>query len=145
MIRYLACFLAAVFKSKSRLVAENLWGANCYSRHDAGLIHILREVFRLDYDSAPMRDLFVLFVRLVVTTVRLMRPDGARAIVAESLLLKQQLLIVTRSRRRAPDLHPLNRVVAGLCAGLTGRAHTSLCDRSETRHDTGLSAIAREA
>ena len=30
MIRYLACFLAAVFKSKSRLVAENLWGANSY-------------------------------------------------------------------------------------------------------------------
>ena len=48
-----------------------------------------------------------------------MRPGGARAIVAESLLVKQQLLIVTRSRRRAPDLRPLDRVVAGLCAGLT--------------------------
>ena len=74
-----------------------------------------------------MRDLFVLFVHLVVTTVRLMRPGGARAIVAESLLLKQQLLIVTRSRRRAPDLRPLNRVVAGLCAGLTGRARIRRC------------------
>ena len=31
MIRYLVCCLAAVFKSKSRLVAENLWGANYYS------------------------------------------------------------------------------------------------------------------
>ena len=31
MPRYLVCFLAAVFKSKSRLVAENLWGANCNS------------------------------------------------------------------------------------------------------------------
>ena len=40
-----------------------------------------------------MRDLLVLFVHLVVTTVPLMRPGGARAIVAESLLLKQQLLI----------------------------------------------------
>ena len=69
-----------------------------------------------------MRDLLVLFVHLVLTTVRLMRPGGARAIVAESLLLTQQLLIVTRSRRRAPDLRPLDRVVAGLCAGLTGRA-----------------------
>ena len=74
-----------------------------------------------------MRDLFVLFVHLVVTTVRLMRPGGARAIVAESLLLKQQLLIVTRSRRRAPDLRPLDRVVAGLCAGLTGRARIRRC------------------
>ena len=69
-----------------------------------------------------MRDLFVLFVHLVVITVRLMRPGGARAIVAESLLLKQQLLIVTRSRRRAPDLRPLDRIVAGLCVGLVRRA-----------------------
>ena len=87
----------------------------------------MREVFGLDSDSAPMRDLLVLFVHLVVTTVRLMRPGGARAIVAESLLLKQQLLIVTRSRRRAPDLRPLDRVVAGLCAGLTGRARIRRC------------------
>ena len=53
-----------------------------------------------------------------------MRPGGARAIAAESLLLQQQLLIVTRARRRAPGLRPLDRVVAGLCAGLTGRART---------------------
>ena len=69
-----------------------------------------------------MRDLLVLFVHLVVTTVPLMRPGGARAIVAESLLLKQQLLIVTRSRRRAPDLRPLDRVVVGLCAGSNAKA-----------------------
>ena len=74
-----------------------------------------------------MRDLLVLFVHLVVTTVRLMRPGGARAIVAESLLLKQQLLIVSRSRRRAPDLRPLDRIVAGLCAGLVRRARLHRC------------------
>ena len=74
-----------------------------------------------------MRDLLVLFVHLVVTTVRLMRPGGARAIVAESLLLKQQLLVVTRSRRRAPDLRPLDRIVAGLCAGLVRRARLHRC------------------
>ena len=74
-----------------------------------------------------MRDLLVLFVHLVVTTVRLMRPGGASAIVAESLLLKQQLLIVTRSRRRAPDLRPLDRIVGGLCAGLMRRARLHRC------------------
>ena len=87
----------------------------------------MRDEFRLDYDSAAMRDLLVLFVHLVVTTVRLMRPGGAHAIVAESLLLKQQLLIVTRSRRRAPDLRPLDRVVVGLCAGLMRRARLHRC------------------
>ena len=67
---------------------------------------------------AAMRDLLILSVHLVATIVRLMRRGGARAIVAESLLLKQQLLIVTRPRHQAPDLRPFDRIVAGLCAGL---------------------------
>ena len=87
----------------------------------------MRDEFRLDCDVSAMRDLLVLFVHLVVTTVRLMRPGGAHAIVAESLLLKQQLLIVTRSRRRAPDLRPLDRIVAGLCAGLLQKARLHRC------------------
>ena len=44
-----------------------------------------------------------------------MRPGGTRAIVAESLLAKHQLLILNRSRRRAPNLRPIDRVIAGLC------------------------------
>ena len=56
-----------------------------------------------------------------------MRPGGARAIVAESLLMKQQLLTVTRSRRRAPDLRPLDRVVVGLYAGLIRRTRLHRC------------------
>ena len=105
-----------------------VWGANCYSRHRCGVDrHMLREVFWLDYDPAPMRDLFVLFVHLAVTAVRLMRPGGARAIVAESLLLKQQLLIVTRSRPRAPDLRSLDRIIAGLCARLLQKTRIQRC------------------
>ena len=87
----------------------------------------MRGEFRLDYDVAVTRDLLVLFVHLVVTAVRLVRPGGARAIVAESLLLKQQLLIVARARRRAPDLRPLDRVVVGLCAGLMRRTRLHRC------------------
>ena len=83
--------------------------------------------FRLDYDVSAMRDLLVLFVHLVVTTVRLMRSGGARTIVAESLLLKQQLLIITRCRRRAPDLRPLDRIVVGLCGGFVRRARLHRC------------------
>ena len=64
-----------------------------------------------------MRDLLVLLIHLLVTAVRLMRPGGARSVVAESLLLKHQLLVLNRPRQRAPDLRPLDRIVAGLCAG----------------------------
>ena len=74
-----------------------------------------------------MRNLLVLFVHWDGTTVRLVQSGGARAIVAESLLLKQQLLIVTRSRRRAPDLRPLDRIVVGLCADLVRRTRLHRC------------------
>jgi hypothetical protein len=41
---------------------------------------------------------------------------AARALVAESVLVKHQLLIANRSRKRSPNLRPSDRVVAGLCA-----------------------------
>ena len=47
-----------------------------------------------------MRDLLILFLHLVVTVARLIGPGGARAIVADSLLMKQQLLVLSRTRRR---------------------------------------------
>ena len=65
-----------------------------------------------------MRDLAVLFVHLIATVARLLGRGGARAVVAESLLLKHQLLILNRSRTRAPNLRPIDRVIAGLCTGL---------------------------
>ena len=62
-----------------------------------------------------MRDLAILFIHLLTTIARLMRPGGARAIVAESLLVKHQLVILNRGRERAPSLRPMDRVLAGLC------------------------------
>src|SRR6516165_5658849 len=53
------------------------------------------------YDSV-MRDLVVLFIHLIATLARLLGPGGARSIVAESLLLKHQLLMVNRPRHRSP-------------------------------------------
>jgi putative transposase len=51
----------------------------------------------------------------VATVARLAGPGGARAVVAESVLVKQQLLILNRSRRRSPNLRLAERVVAGVC------------------------------
>lgn len=65
-----------------------------------------------------MRDLAVLFVHLIATVARLLGRGGIRAVVAESLLLKHQLLVLNRSRERAPNLQPIDRVIAGLCAEL---------------------------
>ena len=63
-----------------------------------------------------MRDLVVLFIHFIATLARLLGPGGARSIVAESLLLKHQLLILNRSRRRSPNLSMTDRTVAGLMA-----------------------------
>ena len=68
------------------------------------------------YDDSVMRDLALLFIHLLVTISRLFGPGGARSVVAESLLVKHQLLILNRSRARAPDLRPTDRLIAGLCA-----------------------------
>ncbi len=62
-----------------------------------------------------MRDLAILFIHLLTTIARLTRPGGARAVVAESLLVKHQLVILNRGRERAPNLRPIDRVIAGLC------------------------------
>ena len=61
-----------------------------------------------------MRDLAVLFLHLLATVARLAGPGGARSVVAESVLVKHQLLILNRSRKRSPNLRPSDRAVAGL-------------------------------
>jgi putative transposase len=61
-----------------------------------------------------MREFLILAVHLLVTVARLLRPGGVRAVAAESLLLKHQLLISNRSRKRAPNLTALDRFVLGL-------------------------------
>ena len=63
-----------------------------------------------------MRDLIILLVHLLTILARLMGPGGLRAVVAESLLVKQQLLILNRSRHRAPNLRASDRILAGVCA-----------------------------
>jgi putative transposase len=63
-----------------------------------------------------MRDLIIHFVHIIVTICRLWRPGGARSVIAESILLKQQLLILNRSRKRAPNLRVYDRFIAGVCS-----------------------------
>ena len=63
-----------------------------------------------------MRNLLILLVHLIVILARLMGPGGARSLIAESLLVKQQLLILNRSRQRAPNLRASDRILVGVCA-----------------------------
>src|SRR5712671_4572687 len=64
--------------------------------------------------SVSMIHLLILAVHLLATIAKLVRPGGVRAVVAESLLLKHQLLISSRARRRAPNLNSFDRFLLGL-------------------------------
>jgi putative transposase len=55
-------------------------------------------------------------LHLLATVARLAGPGGARSVVAESVLVKQQLLILNRSRKRSPNLRSSDRLVGGACA-----------------------------
>jgi putative transposase len=70
---------------------------------------------RICYNK-EMRDLVILFVHVIATLARLLGPGGLRSVAAESVLVKQQLLILNRSRQRSPNLRTSDRLVAGLCA-----------------------------
>jgi putative transposase len=63
-----------------------------------------------------VRDLAVLFLHLLATIARVAGPGGARSVVAESVLVKHQLLVLNRSRKRSPKLRLSDRMIAGLCA-----------------------------
>jgi transposase InsO family protein len=61
-----------------------------------------------------MRVAFLLFIHLIVTIVKLIGPGGARGVIAETLAVKHQLLIASRSRQRAPNLTPTDRALLGI-------------------------------
>ena len=63
-----------------------------------------------------MRDPIILLVHLIATLARLMGPGGLRSVVAESVMVKHQLLILNRSRHRSPNLRASDRILAGVCA-----------------------------
>jgi hypothetical protein len=63
-----------------------------------------------------MKELFILVAHLLTMLVRLARPGGVRSVLAQSLSLKHQLLVLQRRRKRAPCLTPWDRLFFGLCS-----------------------------
>jgi len=67
----------------------------------------------MDTTLYGMKDLFYLLIHLLTTLAKMNKPGGGRAVMAENLLLKQQLIIHRRSRQRAPNLTTCDRVILG--------------------------------
>ena len=61
-----------------------------------------------------MKELLLTLLHLAVMTAKLCGPGGVRAVIAENLLLKQQLIVLRRARQRAPNLTLRDRLLCGL-------------------------------
>ena len=66
-----------------------------------------------------MKDLLLTLLHWAVMTATLCGPGGVRAVIAENLLLKQQLIVLRRPRQRAPGSgrRSLNGNVGHGCSG----------------------------
>ena len=69
--------------------------------------------------------MFILTAHLLVTLAKLARPGDFRVVAAESIAVKHQLLIMKRSRQRAPNLTSTDRLTLGVCALFVSRERLS--------------------
>jgi transposase InsO family protein len=60
-----------------------------------------------------MRNLLLALLHLAVVAAKLCGPGGVRAVMAENLLLKQQLIVLRRARKRSPNLTSSDRLLCG--------------------------------
>ena len=65
-----------------------------------------------------MRALFEFIIHLLTTVFTLLKPGGVKAIASENLMLRQQLIVVQRTRKRAPNLKTSDRFIFGLLSFL---------------------------
>jgi putative transposase len=63
-----------------------------------------------------MRDISRFFYHLVACIIKMLRPGGVKSIAAENLILRQQLIVIKRTRRRAPRLNQADRTLFAILA-----------------------------
>ncbi|HZL66253.1 MAG TPA: hypothetical protein VFC29_02875 [Candidatus Limnocylindrales bacterium] len=73
------------------------------------LLVLAGKVIEMEYWFWPI-------LRLLAGLITVLGSGGIRAVLAENLILKQQLLVMRRSRRRAPNLRTSDRVLFGFCS-----------------------------
>jgi putative transposase len=67
-----------------------------------------------------MKDFLLTLLHFAVITAKLAGPGGVRAVIAENLVLKQQLIVLRRGRRRAPRLTLSDRLRCGFATLFLG-------------------------
>src|SRR4030081_793448 len=60
-----------------------------------------------------MKEVLLTLLHLAVVTAKLCGPGGVRTVIVENLRLKQQLIVLRRARKRAPNLALSDRLLCG--------------------------------
>jgi len=65
-----------------------------------------------------MKDILLLVIHFMTLLIQLIQPSGIKAVAAENLALKKQLLVIQRTRSKAPNLTTVDRLTFGWLAML---------------------------
>ena len=69
-----------------------------------------------------MRSFIKIATHLLLTLLKLCKPGGVKALVAENIALRQQLITLSRKRNKSPTLTTNDRWLFGIVAGCITRA-----------------------
>ncbi len=65
---------------------------------------------------AGILEIIELLVHCFVTLIKLLKPGGVKLVMAESIVMKHQLIVMNRARKRSPSLVTRDRFLFGLLA-----------------------------
>ncbi|MFT6644399.1 MAG: putative transposase [Patiriisocius sp.] len=65
-----------------------------------------------------MLEFIELLIHFGTTVFKLLQPGGVKLVMAETIVMKQQLIVLNRYRKRAPSLVTSDRLLFGLLAVL---------------------------
>ena len=60
-----------------------------------------------------MPEIIELLIHLIVTFIKLLKPGGVKVVMAETVAMKQQLIVMNCSRKRSPRLATRDRFLLG--------------------------------
>ena len=63
-----------------------------------------------------MREKTQLLIHFIITLIKLLRPGGVKVVMAETIAMKQQLIVLNRGKKRSPKFTSSDRILFGLLA-----------------------------
>ena len=79
-------------------------------------------MYRARDKIAGMLEIIELLTHYFITLIKLLKPGGVKRVMAESIAIKHQLIVMNRTRKRSPPLVARDRFLFGLLATLIGES-----------------------